>query len=163
MSDQKSIQKAKTIMLEVVTPYHHFFEGKVESVVLSALDGEYGVLPGHEPVVLALTPGIAHVTVKGVLRHAVMTEGYAEIGPYMVLVVCNAAEWADEIDVKRAYSALNRATKRFHDASQSKQEHIFARHSIRRAKMRLKAISLYGTPEQKKTLENLSKEEVNRL
>jgi len=149
-------------MLEVVTPYHHFFEGKVEGVVLAAIDGEYGILPGHEPVVLALTPGIAHVTTNGVHRHAVMTEGYAEIGPYMVLVVCNAAEWSDEIDVKRAYSALQRATKRFRDASQSKQEHIFARHSIRRAKMRLKAITLYGTPEQKKTYESMQKEETVR-
>ena len=147
--------KVNTFMLEVVTPYHHFFEGKVEQVVLAALDGEYGVLAGHAPVVLALTPGIAHIKIDGITRHAVMTEGYAEVGPYMVLAVCNAADWAEDIDVRRADAALKRAVKRFHDTTLSKQEHIFARHSIRRAKMRIKAASLYGTDEQKQIIETL--------
>ena len=138
MSETDSRNAVNTTMLEVVTPYHHFFEGKVEQVVLAAIDGEYGVLPGHAPVVLALTPGIAHVKIDGAFRHAVMTEGYAEIGPYLVLAVCNAAEWAEDIDVKRAYEALQRAKKRFFDNAESPQEHIFARHSIRRAKMRLR-------------------------
>ena len=142
----------KTILLEVVTPYHHFYEGKVEQVVLAAIDGEYGVLPGHAPVVLALTPGIAHINVDGQTRHAVMTEGYAEIGPFVVVVVCNAAEWVEDIDVKRAQAALRRADKRFHDNAESPEEHVFARHSIRRAKMRLKAVSQYGTEQQKQLL-----------
>ena len=110
---------AKTMMLEVVTPYHHFFEGKVESVTLSALDGELGILPGHAPVVVALTPGIAHIVTGGSKRYALMTEGYAEIGPYMTIVVCNAAEWPEDIDVNRAYSAYERAEKRFHDETQT--------------------------------------------
>lgn len=150
MSDMAGITNStKTIMLEVVTPYHHFYEGKVEQVVLAAIDGEYGILPGHAPVVLALTPGIAHLKVDGVTRHAVMTEGYAEIGPFIVIVVCNAAEWVEDIDVRRAQAALKRALKRFHDNAESPQEHIFARHSIRRAKMRLKAVGEYGTDQQK--------------
>src|SRR5665647_1488503 len=91
MSETNDKKQAKTMMLEVVTPYHHFFEGKVEYVVLSALDGELGILPGHAPVVVALTPGITHIVVSGEKRFAVMMEGYAEIGPYMTVVVCNAA------------------------------------------------------------------------
>ncbi len=145
----------KTMMLEVVTPYYHFFEGKVEQVVLSALDGEIGVLPGRAPVVIALAPGIAHITVNGEKRHAVMTEGYAEIGPFMTIVVCNAAEWPEDIDVVRAFHAFERAEKRYHDPATSKQEKIYARHSIRRAKMRLKLIREFGSDAQKKTLSEL--------
>jgi F-type H+-transporting ATPase subunit epsilon len=153
MSDTSGTSNSvRTIMLEVVTPYHHFYEGKVEQVVLAAIDGEYGVLPGHAPVVIALTPGIAHITIDGQIRHAVMTEGYAEIGPYIVIVVCNAAEWVEYIDVKRAQAALERADKRFHDNAESPEEHVFAHRSIRRAKVRLKAVSQYGTEQQKRLL-----------
>ena len=145
----------KTMMLEVVTPYYHFFEGKVEQAVLSALDGELGILPGRAPVVVALTPGIAHITINGEKRHAVMTEGYAEIGPFMTIVVCNAAEWPEDIDVARAFHALERAEKRYHDAATSKQEKVYARHAVRRAKMRLKLIREFGSDTQKKTLSGL--------
>lgn len=153
LNEKKSA--AKTMMLEVVTPNYHFFEGKVEQVVLSALDGELGVLPGRAPVVVALTPGIAHITIDGEKRHAIMTEGYAEIGPYMTIVVCNAAEWPQDINVERAFRALERAEKRYHDEATGKQEKIYARHAIRRAKMRLKLIREFGSEAQKKTLDGL--------
>jgi len=155
MSETNEKKTAKTIMLEVVTPYHHFFEGKVDYVVLSALDGELGILPGHAPVVVAITPGIVHIVVNGVKRYAVMMEGYAEIGPYMTVVVCNAAEWPEDIDVKRAQSAYERALRRYRDETLNSRERIFARHSMRRAKMRLKLVSEHGSEEQKNILKNM--------
>ena len=155
MSETNEKKTAKTIMLEVVTPYHHFFEGKVDYIVLSALDGELGILPGHAPVVVAITPGIVHIVVNGVKRYAVMMEGYAEIGPYMTVVVCNAAEWPEDIDVKRAQSAYERALRRYRDETLNSRERIFARHSMRRAKMRLKLVSEHGSEEQKNILKNM--------
>lgn len=155
MSEINDKKQAKTMMLEVVTPYHHFFEGKVDYVVLSALDGELGILPGHAPVVVALAPGITHIVVNGNKRFAVMMEGYAEIGPYMTVVVCNAAEWSEDIDVTRAHSAYERALRRYRDETLNSRERIFARHSMRRAKMRLKLVSEHGTEEQKKILKDM--------
>jgi len=155
MSETNDKKQAKTMMLEVVTPYHHFFEGKVDYIVLSALDGELGILPGHAPVVVALTPGITHIVINGNKRFAVMMEGYAEIGPYMTVVVCNAAEWPEDIDVTRAQSAYVRALRRYRDDTLNSRERIFARHSMRRAKMRLKLVSEHGTEEQKRILKDM--------
>lgn len=155
MSETNDKKTTKTMMLEVVTPYHHFFEGKVDYVVLSALDGELGILPGHAPVVVALTPGIAHIVINGNKRFAVMMEGYAEIGPYMTVIVCNAAEWSEDIDVTRAQSAYVRALRRYRDETLNSRERIFARHSMRRAKMRLKLVSEHGSEEQKKILKDM--------
>ncbi len=155
MSEGIEKSTAKTMMLEVVTPYHHFFEGKVEAVVLSALDGELGILPGHAPVVVALTPGITHVTVNGKHRYAVMMEGFAEIGPFMTVVVCNAAEWPENIDVERAQAAYERAINRYRDETQNPQERIYARNSMRRAKMRLQLVADHGTEEQMKKLRDM--------
>jgi len=82
-------------------------------------------------------------------------EGYAEIGPYMTVVVCNAAEWPEDIDFKRAQSAYERALRRYRDESLNNRERVFARHSMRRAKMRLKLVSEYGSEEQKKALKDM--------
>lgn len=155
MSETNNEKSAKTLLLEVVTPYSHFYEGKVESVTLAALDGELGILPGHASVVVALAPGIAHIVVDGIKRYAVMMEGYAEIGPFMTLVVCNAAEWAEDIDVKRAHAAYERALRRYRDESMNSRERVYARHSMRRAKMRLKLVSEHGSEEQKEILKRM--------
>ena len=146
------MEESKKLLLEVVTPYHHFYEGKVSSVVLSSLDGNVGIYPGHEPMVIALTPGITHFKIDEETRFAALTEGYAEVGPHMVLVVCNAAEWPEEIDVPRAQSALERSIRRYHDQTSTAQERLYARHSLRRAKMRLKLAADQGTDKQKELL-----------
>ncbi len=151
-SDRKN---AKHLLLEVVTPYNHFFEGKVDSVVLAALDGEVGILPGHEPVVVALAPGIAKITIDGKVRYASMMEGYAEIGPFMTVVVCNAAEWPEDIITSRAQEAYNRAANRYHDETLKQRERKLARYSMRRAKMRLRLVAEHGTESQKQQLKDL--------
>ena len=147
-------ESGKTLLLEIVTPYHHFFEGRVESIVLNALDGDIGIFPGHEPIVVALTPGVAHFQADGQLRYCVLMEGYAEIGPHMVLVVCNAADWPEEIDVKRAREAYKRARSRSLDPSLSSREKVQAQHSVQRAKVRLKLAYDHGDKHQKELFDD---------
>ena len=36
----------KTFQLEIITPNDPFYKGSAESVILPAIDGEYGVLAG---------------------------------------------------------------------------------------------------------------------
>ena len=69
----------KTFQLEIITPERQFYTGPVESLVLPALDGEYGVLPGHEPVVTAVEPGEARFKADGVWHNVIVTQGFAEI------------------------------------------------------------------------------------
>lgn len=144
-----------TIMLEVVTPYKNFYEGKVDMVVVPSLDGEIGIKAGHSPLVVALSPGIGAIMVGETTKHCVFSEGYAEIGQHLVLVVCNAAEWPEDLDVKRALDSYDNAYKQYHSFSLSTQESSDWRHALRRAKMRLHAIELYGTQAQQVKLEQL--------
>ena len=55
----------KTFQLEIMTPEKQFFKGQAEGLIMPALDGEYGVQPGHEPIVTALEPGTVRYCVKG--------------------------------------------------------------------------------------------------
>ena len=133
------------IRLEVVTPYELFFDEKVEMVILTATDGEIGVLPGHTAMFAALKSGELRIKTDGQWRIAVTTNGYAEIAADMVIVVVNAAEWADEINVVRAQKSLERAEARFADPQISAIEKTHARHAIERAKARLKVAEQHGS------------------
>ena len=122
---------------EVVTPYGLLFEGPVEMIVLTAKDGEIGILPGHAPVFIALTPGEIRIKADGAWRAMAATNGYAEIGPEMAIIIVNAAEWPEQIDLERAQAALERAESKYHDPSTSEMEKTHARHGVERAKARI--------------------------
>jgi F-type H+-transporting ATPase subunit epsilon len=128
----------KALRVEIVTPYEMFFEGQVEMVVVTCKDGEIGVLKGHTPLIAALTPGEIRLLANGKWQVAVATNGYAEIGPELTIIVVNAAEWPDQIDVPRAKNALERAEARLKDPKLSLLEKTHARHSVARANARLK-------------------------
>ena len=128
----------KTLQVKIVTPYEMFFEGPAEMVVFTCKDGEIGVLPGHSPLIAALTPGEIRLKINGQWRLAAAINGYAEVGPALTILVVNAAEWPEQIDAARAQKALSRGETRLHDPRVSIQEKNHSWHGIARAKARLK-------------------------
>lgn len=126
----------KTFQLEIVTPERQFFTGPVESLMLPALDGEYGVLPGHEPVVTAVEPGEARYKVDGVWHSVIVTQGLAELmSDYAILLVA-AAERPEDIDAARAQRAKERAQERLRQHG-SQREYYRGKAALARANARL--------------------------
>jgi F-type H+-transporting ATPase subunit epsilon len=137
----------KTLQVKIVTPYEMFFDGLAEMVVFTCKDGEIGILPGHTPLIAALTPGEIRLKRNGQWRVAAATNGYAEVGATLTIIVVNAAEWPEQIDVARAQKALTRADARLHDPLVSIAEKNHSRHGVARAKARLKvAGKISSTP-----------------
>ncbi|HIZ48933.1 F0F1 ATP synthase subunit epsilon [uncultured Subdoligranulum sp.] len=126
----------KTFQLEILTPERPFFNGPVESLVLPALDGEFGVLADHEPVVTAIEPGVARYKTDGVWHEVVVTQGFAEITADSTVVLVAAAERPDEIDTARAQRAKERAEERLRQ-HESKQEYFRSKAALARATARL--------------------------
>lgn len=129
---------AKTLYLEIITPEKQFFTGNVEGIVLPALDGQYGVQPGHEPIVTALEPGNVRYCVDGTWKEVVVTQGFAEIMPDYAIMLVSTAERPDEIDHARAERAKQRAEERLRQ-QQSIQEYYHSKAALARAMARLKA------------------------
>ena len=129
--------KKNKMLLKVVSPYEVFYEGEVDRVVIPASDGQFGILPGHSPFVVALTPGITRFNIDEESNAFVISEGYAEIASHTVLIVCNAAEWPESIDTERAEKALERATKRYNSVTSTEEQRFYAKHAILRAKARI--------------------------
>ena len=127
----------KTFQLEIITPERQFFTGPVESLVLPALDGEYGVLPGHEPVVTVIEPGELRYKAEGQWEPAAVGSGFAEIKPDYVILLVSSAEHPEEIDRKRAEAAKARAEECLRQ-KQSIHEYYHSKAALARAMARLK-------------------------
>jgi len=55
--------------LEIITPDKKLFEDDVKSVILPGIDGSFGVLDNHAPLIAALKKGIVNVTDNLAARH----------------------------------------------------------------------------------------------
>jgi F-type H+-transporting ATPase subunit epsilon len=104
------------ISLSVVTPEGQAFHGEAEAVVLPGSEGEFGVLPGHEPFLTALR--IGPMTIRktgGEELHAAVSQGFAEVHDDQVSVMVGSCEFAHEIDRTRAEIARERALKQLEE------------------------------------------------
>ena len=99
----------KKLLLEMVSPEKPVLSCEAEFVVLPALEGELGVLPGHAPFLVQLSAGGVRATINGDVVFFAVSGGFAEIGPDKVSLFVETAEMADAIDAERAGQALEKA------------------------------------------------------
>jgi F-type H+-transporting ATPase subunit epsilon len=85
------------IHLTLVTREKKVLEQDVDEVVLPALRGQIGILPGHTPLLAALKVGEMSYRVGDKHYMMVLTWGYAEILADRVIVIAEGAMKADEI------------------------------------------------------------------
>lgn len=109
------------LALTVVTPRGYVvpagFTGKaqdgvpVDEVTATGIAGEFGVLPGHLPLLTYLRPGPLHFRQGNEQRWVAVRGGIALVGPTAVTILADAAEYAEEIDVVRAKNAQEKAAR----------------------------------------------------
>ena len=101
------------LRLEVVTPEKIVVSEDAQIVMASGTLGEFGVLVEHTPFLTSLKPGPLHYKdAGGNEKFLFVSDGFAEVLPDRVTVLAEAAERKEEIDIKRAEAARERAEKR---------------------------------------------------
>jgi len=102
------------IELIVVTPERQLLRETVVEVTIPGADGEFGILPGHAPMMTELGHGELSYQ-QGTTSQPIslaIHRGFAEVLPDRVTVLAETAERAEEIDLARAEAAKARAEKR---------------------------------------------------
>jgi len=104
---------AKPFRLMVLTPEREFYNDEAVYVGVNTLAGSIGVLADHVPMVSALDVGTLVIKPdENTTRTAFHSEGFIEVRQDGVIVLAQACEWPEEIDVKRAEAAEKRAEER---------------------------------------------------
>ena len=126
-----------TFYLEILTPERQFYTGPAVSLVVPAVDGQMGIQPGHEPAVTAIEPGELRFLADGQWQTAAIGSGFAEIMPDYAILLVSFAERPEEIDLKRAQAAKQRAEERLRQ-QKSVHEYYHSKAALARAMARLK-------------------------
>jgi F-type H+-transporting ATPase subunit epsilon len=101
-----------TIKLDIVSAERLVFSEDVAEVVAPGVAGQLGILPHHAPLMTMLQPGELLVRKGNEEVILAISGGFLEVRPDRVIVLADAAERAEEIDVARAEEAMRRAQER---------------------------------------------------
>ena len=101
-----------TLRLEIITAERQVFADDVNVVVAPGIEGELGILPHHAPLMTMLKPGELLIRKDGNETYMVVSGGFLEVRPDKVIVLADACERAEEIDITRAEEAKHRAEER---------------------------------------------------
>lgn len=127
-----------TFYLKIIASDRVFFEGQCQSLVLPLIDGEKEILAHHEKMAAAVEIGELRIKKEdGEVIRAAITSGIAEVVNNRVVVLAFSVELPEEIDIKRAEEAKERAEEQLRQR-QSIQEHIVSQTALARATARLK-------------------------
>jgi F-type H+-transporting ATPase subunit epsilon len=98
------------IHLEILTIERKLFDEEVDMVVAPGIEGVFGVLPNHAPLMTALNYGELQVKRAGQPdEFFAIGGGFIDVRPNHVVVMASSAERADEIDVAKVEKSRQRA------------------------------------------------------
>jgi len=128
---------ADRLTLEVATPSRSIISEQVDEVVVPGVEGYFGVLPGHAPLLSTL--GIGDLTYRFGRdeRHVAVAGGFCEVRNDKVIVLADTAELPQEIDRARAERARDRAEQRLTGRSGEDVDYTRASAALARALNRL--------------------------
>ena len=87
-----------TFHFDLVSPEKLAFSGDVDQVDVPGVEGDFGVLAGHAPVVAAIRPGILTVRSGGTKEKIIVLGGIAEVSDKGLTVLADVATSIDELD-----------------------------------------------------------------
>lgn len=130
----------KKINLNITTPRGVKFKEEADMVIMRCIDGDLGVLPGHEPVTAILGDGILRVFNNGIEKKIAVFGGVAEIDEATVSILSTIAQRPEEIDLERAEQDRQEAEAALLEESQERQIHnsqVLLRRSLVRIEVNL--------------------------
>ena len=87
-----------TFHFDLVSPEKLAFSGEVDQVDIPGLEGDFGVLAGHAPIVAAVRPGILTITVGSTQEKMIVLGGLAEMSEKGLTVLAEVATSTADLD-----------------------------------------------------------------
>jgi F-type H+-transporting ATPase subunit epsilon len=87
-----------TFHFELVSPERISFSGEVDQVDVPGVEGDFGVLAGHAPLVATMRPGVMIVTTGDKKEQFVVLGGLAEVSAKGLTVLADVASSIADLD-----------------------------------------------------------------
>jgi F-type H+-transporting ATPase subunit epsilon len=107
-----------TFQLELVTPDKMLFSDQVDQVDVPGVDGDFGVLAGHAPLVALIKPGVLVIHEGGRKHRIVVLGGFAEVNPQGLTILADLARPAEDFDRAEIASQIAETEQRIKEMEQ---------------------------------------------
>ncbi len=94
------------ISLTVISPEKILYTGEADSLRIPGIDGSFGVLPNHAPLISELDIGLMEVNKSNEKIQMVIEGGFVEIKSNLVSVLTGGGDVRDKVDLNKAKSDL---------------------------------------------------------
>lgn len=121
--------------LRIVTPDRTIVDRKVTAVTFQGLDGSYGILAHHAPLVTAIAKaGVIGITeTDGRRTELFASDGFAQMQNNVLTLCCEAGEFVHEIDLERVKAAEAKAREKLAHLDKLSEEFLKAEASLKKA------------------------------
>ncbi len=131
-------EQQTTFFLRVIASDKVFYAKKAKQLIVNTKNGRIGFLPHHAQMILAVDPGELEIqTAEDEWIRVVAGYGSMVFANNRATVLVETCETPDEVDLRRAEEALERAQERLRQ-KQSLQEYHLTQAAMARALSRLK-------------------------
>ncbi|MFB0922065.1 MAG: F0F1 ATP synthase subunit epsilon [Alphaproteobacteria bacterium] len=126
------------VQFELVSPEKLLLSEEVEMVVVPGAEGDFGVLPGHTPVISSVRPGIIHIFEGGAVKSRIFVAGgFAEVTGERCTVLAEEAVPLDEIDRDQVEKDLQNAVDDMADSGENASDRALAEQRADTARAKL--------------------------
>lgn len=137
-------QTKKKLALTIKTPRGVKFNEEADMIIMRLIDGDFGVLPGHEAISTVLGDGTLRIINNGVEKKLAVFGGIVEVEDTRVDIYSTIAQMPHEIDLERAEADRKEALAELYEKPVDEDMNVHA--SIRRALVRIE-VSLHSDEE----------------
>jgi F-type H+-transporting ATPase subunit epsilon len=116
-----------TFHFDLVSPEKLAFSGEVDQVDVPGLEGDFGVLAGHAPIVAAVRPGILTIISGGTHQKIIVLGGLAEMSENGLTVLANVATSMQEIDRAQFAAEISEMEAKLAEKEGSELDHAIER------------------------------------
>ncbi len=100
------------VQFELVSPEQLLVSEDVEMVVVPGGEGDFGVMPGHSPMISTVRPGVIHVFASGAVSSRIFVAGgFAEVTGSRCTVLAEEAVPVGDIDRAEVETDLKNAVE----------------------------------------------------
>lgn len=138
--EQGNLENKGKLKLTITTPRGVKFVEEADRVSMRCIDGELGVLPGHESVSAILGDGILRVINGDLVKRFALFGGIVEIEDTDVNIYSTIAQRPEEIDLERAHKdreEAEAAMKEMEGDTQLRRAQAMMRRSLVRIEVNL--------------------------
>lgn len=97
------------LTLQVITPTGVAFKATVQSLTAPSISGEFGMLPGHRPVVAALRTGLVSFMRDGQPEKLAVHQGFVRAADNQAVLLTERMITKDQIDILDVREKLKKA------------------------------------------------------